>query len=136
MTRCAGGGTIGQGVLTVGSVSWRSVDALLALPAATSASKLRVRMVVGDVNGGATMCTSGGGYRAMRTGVVAVVGANGEASTPLNLACDGAMADHVIELPKASPLWLVVHIEGYSPMPYNMPMPYPPAFTIDEVQFE
>jgi hypothetical protein len=138
MARCTGGGTVSQGVLTVGpagsSLRGKAVDALLALPAST-ASKLRVRMVVGDANDGGAGCATGGSYRSLRAGVAAVVGPNGEASVPQNLACDGAVSDRVFDLPKASPLWLVVHLEGYAPMPYMSPVSDPPAFSIDELEF-
>jgi hypothetical protein len=66
---------------------------------------------------------------------MAVVGPNGEVSPRLDLSCDGAMADHVIDLPGVSPLWLVVHVEGRSSMPYSMPTPGPPPVSIDQLEF-
>ncbi len=71
----------------------------------------------------------------METGSVAVVGPNGEVSSRLDLSCDGAIADHVIDLPGVSPRWLVVHVEGRGWMPYSMPTPGPPPVSIDELEF-
>ena len=138
MVTCTGGGTLTQGVLNVslgGPRTGSTVDALVALPAA-SASRLRVRMVVGDVNQVGTACWKNGQLTSLPTGtgVVSVVGPNGEGSAPQNLACDGTMTDHVIDLPKASPLWLVVHLEGGTPMPYFSPGPILPGFSIDEME--
>jgi hypothetical protein len=137
MQRCTGGGKLSNGVLGVGfggPYTAGPVDALLALPT-TSSTKLRVRMAVGDVVEAGSSCRNGSYLGQMANGIMAVVGPNGEASAPVSLTCDGTMADHVIDLPSASALWLIVHVEGYALVPYFMPTPGPPSINIDELQF-
>jgi hypothetical protein len=53
----------------------------------------------------------------------------------VDLKCDGAMSDHVLDLPSASPLWLVVHLQTQAPTPFLSPSMGPPSFSIDELQF-
>jgi len=137
MLRCTGGGKISNGILGVssgGPYNGGLVDALLALPS-TSSTKLRVRMAVGDVVEAGSTCVNGFSSASMADGVLAVVGPNGEASALVSLTCDGAMADHVIDLPSTSPLWLVVHLAGYTQKPFFLPEPGPPSVSIDELQF-
>jgi hypothetical protein len=134
MSRCIGGGSIANGVLTVGwgMASGPNVDALLALPG-TSATKLRVRVSVGDKST-AGSCLNGNATASMLWAAMAVVGPNGEASPRVTLTCDGAMVDHVIDLPGVAPLWLAVHVEGVTRVPYMSPVPGPPNVLIDELE--
>jgi hypothetical protein len=140
MPTCIGSGvaaTVANGVLKLAAGApsiGRDVDVLLALPPAR-ATKLRVRMAVGDVLDAGASCMNGHSSAYMDTGSIAVVGPNGEVAPRLNLSCDGAMADHVVDLPGVSPLWLVVHVEGRSSMPYSMPTPGPPPVSIDQLEF-
>jgi|GEM_PF-4123146 len=115
--------------------SSRMVDALLALPANIAATKLRLRLAVGDTPSTGTGCYDGATYSAIVSGMMAVVGAHGEVAERVNLACDGAMVDHLVTLPAASPRWLVVHVEGATPLPYYSPVPGLPPVNIDEVEF-
>jgi hypothetical protein len=125
MAMCTGGGRVSDGMLKVGEYS-RQVDALLALPVPeASATKLRVRMAVGE------NCA----YSSTRSGIAAVVGPHGESSAPVALTCTGALGEYVLALPRGEPLWLVVHIEGGMQNPYYSPAPYPPPVTIDELAF-
>jgi hypothetical protein len=137
MSRCTGGGTVANGLLTIkgGTYSGRNVDALLALPtAAATATKLRVRLSIGDVVDGSSQCQSGGMYAGMQAATMAVVGPNGETQSPLNLTCDGGMVDRVLDLPNAFPLWLAIHVEGSPAVPYSLPAPGPPSINIDELE--
>ena len=134
MSRCTGGGSAANGVLTIGTgvTGNPNVDGLLALPV-TSATKLRVRASVGDAPG-AGSCISKNSSASMNWAAMVVVGPNGEASSRVILACDGTMADAVIDLPSASPLWLAVHVEGVTRVPYMSPVPGPPSVFIDELE--
>jgi hypothetical protein len=131
-----GGCTVANGMLTVkpGFVG-RTIDALLALPANATATKLRVRLAVGDQPTSGSGCFNGMMYSTILSGVMAVVGPNGETSERVTLACDGAMADHIINPPAASPLWLVVHLEGATSQPYYSPSPGLPPVNVDELEF-
>jgi hypothetical protein len=134
MSRCTGGGIASSGSLTFKNMrATGSVDALLALPA-TTATKLRVRMSVGDPVVSGTGCQSGMSYASMSKGVMAVVGPNGEASAPETLACDGNLADHVLALPSAAPLWLTIHLEGVAPVPFMLPPPGTPPVILDALE--
>jgi hypothetical protein len=132
---CTGSPSVSNGTLTIrrAQLAGRNVDGLLALPP-TSATKLRVRMAIGDSSSGGSSCLDGTQYTSAKTATVAVVGPHGESSPPLELTCDGTLANHVITLPNASPLWLTVHIQAYDPMPYMLPAPGPPPVVIDELE--
>jgi len=134
MSRCTGGGIASSGTLTFKNVrATGSVDALLALPA-TTATKLRVGMSVGDPVVSGTGCKSGMSYASMSKGVMAVVGPNGETSALETLACDGNLADHVLALPSAAPLWLTIHLEGVAPVPFMLPPPGTPPVILDALE--
>jgi hypothetical protein len=113
--------------------SGHNVDALLALPS-VAATKLRVRMAIGDIVAGGSSCTNGGRYASMQLATMAVVGPKGEMSPRLALTCDGALADHVLDLPSVSPLWLAIHVEGQTSLPYFLPAAGPPSVNIDELE--
>jgi hypothetical protein len=130
----SGGGTVTNGVLSFarsGSSSGRNVDGLLALPP-LSATELRVRIRVGDDVPGWPWCVSDNRSASMEWAAMAVVGPNGESSYRIALSCNG-MVDRVLELPKASPLWLAVHVEGVAPTPYYLPPGTAPSVFIDEL---
>jgi hypothetical protein len=80
------------------------------------------------------MCVDNSHTASMQWAAMAVVGPNGEASSRVTLACDGVMADHTIDLPNASPLWLAVHVEGVRPIPYMSPVSTAPSVHIDEME--
>jgi hypothetical protein len=135
MFECTGGSTTANGVLTIkaGYNSWTNVDALLALPSA-AATKLRVRMAIGDIVDSGAGCSSGDSYASIQSATMAVVGPKGETSPRLALTCDGGLADHVLDLPSASPLWLAIHVEGQTSLPYFSPAAGPPSVNIDELE--
>jgi hypothetical protein len=130
----SGGGTVTNGILSFtrsGSSSGRNVDGLLALPP-LSATELRVRIRVGDDVPGWPWCVSDNRSASMEWAAMAVVGPNGESSYRIALSCNG-MVDRVLDLPKASPLWLAVHVEGVAPTPYYLPPGTAPSVFIDEL---
>jgi hypothetical protein len=135
MSKCTGGGTIANGVLTIkgGPFTGRDVDALMALPS-TTATKLRVRMAIGDVIDAGSQCLGGSMSASMQSAAMAIVGPNGEIGSRIDLMCDGGMVDHILDLPSASPLWLTIHVEGSLATPYSMPVPGPPSVNIDELE--
>jgi hypothetical protein len=135
MSRCASGGLLSSGSVTFkkGGLTGPNVDGLLALPA-TTATKLRVRMSVGDPVASGTSCQSGLSYASMVKGVMAVVGPNGETSMLETLTCDGNVSDHVLSLPSASPLWLTIHLEGFAPVPFMSPPPGVPPVIVDALE--
>jgi hypothetical protein len=135
MSRCTSGGLRSSGSVTFkkGGLTGPNVDGLLALPA-TTATKLRVRMSVGDPVALGTSCQSGTSYAAMVKGVMAVVGPNGETSALETLLCDGNVSDHVLALPSASPLWLAIHLEGFAPVPFMSPPPGVPPVIVDALE--
>jgi hypothetical protein len=126
MIKCTGGEAVADGVLTIDN----GVVALLALPA-TNATKLRVRLA-SDVNDAGEFSSYGWTLHVFAT----VVGPNGEASAKVDL---GAAVTADINLPDASPLWLVVQVavDGPEQRPYYSPMysPTPPPVSIDELEF-
>ena len=125
--------TSGSVTFKKGGLTGPNVDGLLALPA-TKATKLRVRMSVGDPVALGTSCQSGTSYAAMAKGVMAVVGPNGETSALETLLCDGNVSDHVLSLPSASPLWLAIHLEGFAPVPFMSPPPGVPPVIVDALE--
>jgi hypothetical protein len=70
----------------------------------------------------------------MVKGVMAVVGPNGETSTPETLTCDGKLSDHVLALPSASPLWLTIHLDGFAPVPFMSPPPGTPPVILNALE--
>ncbi len=89
---CTTSAPVANGLLTVkGGISTvRNVDALLALPAPiATATKLRVRLAVGDLVDGGSQCLGGTMYAGMQAATMAVVGPNGETKSGLDLTCDG-----------------------------------------------
>jgi len=136
MSGCAGGGITSSGSVTFkkgGLITGTNVDGLLALPA-TTATKLRVRMSVGDPVASGTSCQSDTSYASIARGLMAVVGPNGETSATETLMCDGNFSDHVLALPSASPLWLTIHLEGFSPVPFMLPPSGTPPVILDALE--
>jgi hypothetical protein len=104
----------------------------VALPS-TTATRLRVRLAVGE-QPETGFCVTGGRMAQMNWAAMAVVGPKGEASSLVKLTCDGVMADHVIDLPNASPLWFTVFVEGARPEPSMGRTMSAPSVLIDEME--
>lgn len=135
MSRCTGGlvSTAGSVAFRKGALTEVNVDGLVASPEA-KATKLRVRMSVGEPMTSGTSCQNENRFASMVSGVMAVVGPSGEVSTPEVLTCKGNYSDHVITLPSASRLGLTFHIEGVLPVPFMSPAPAAPPVVIDTLE--
>jgi hypothetical protein len=134
-------GTAAMTALKINGSRAGDVDALLALPTITNASKLRVRLALGEVKDLGTGCQLNiGSYASpasFHAAAIAVVGHQGEASATVVPTCNGSMADYVFDLPSATPLWLAVHVDRFERMPFFGPqLDLLPPITLDAIDLQ
>lgn len=136
MYLCNGGCTVSDGGVSIQSAGTSSgnVDGVFTLTS-NLASKARVRLAVGDKVEAGSGCFRGSSTSGIRWGKLAAVGRDGELLAQVSLPCDGVMTDYVLDLPSSVAYrFLVLHLEGYSPVPYTMPPPGLPPVLIEAIE--
>jgi hypothetical protein len=136
MYLCNGGCAVSDGGVTIQSAGTSSgnLDGVFTLTS-NLASKARVRLAVGDTVEAGSGCFRGSYTSGMRWGKLAAVGRDGELLAEVLLPCSGVMTDYVLDLPRGVAYrFLVIHLEGYSPVPYTMPRPGLPPVVIEAIE--
>jgi hypothetical protein len=135
MYLCNGGCAVTDGGVTIENapVSTSNLDSVFTL-SGNVATKVRVRLAVGDAVEAGTGCINGTSYAAIRWGKMAVVGRDGEIGSEVSLTCDGIMADRELSIPNSfSYRYLVIHLEGVSAQPYSLPPAGLPPVNIEAI---
>jgi hypothetical protein len=136
MYLCNGGCTVSDGGVTIpiAGTSSGNLDGVFTLTS-NLASKARVRLAVGDTVEAGSGCFRGTSYAGMRWGKLAAVGRDGELLAQVLLSCNGVMTDYVLDLPSSVAYrFLVLHLEGNSPVPHTMPPMGPPPVIVEAIE--